>query len=136
VKQSKPEASIKFEHALAELEKTVQEMESADLPLEKLIERYESGMRLVRICGEKLSEAEQKVEVLARSRSDEAGAAAISSATVVTGRGRQVASGTSGSARRDPEKAAATSEIPATPTESKNAINDDDVEKEDEVSLF
>ena len=54
MKQSKPEASIKFEHALAELEKTVQEMESADLPLEKLIERYESGMRLVRVCGEKL----------------------------------------------------------------------------------
>jgi exodeoxyribonuclease VII small subunit len=61
---------IKFEHALGELEKIIVEMEGVDLPLEKLIERYEQGMRLVKICGDKLTEAEQKIEVLTKSHPD------------------------------------------------------------------
>lgn len=68
MKSAKQEAGLKFEAALAELEKIVGEMENADLPLEKLIERYEQGMRLVKICGDKLADAEQKVEILTRAR--------------------------------------------------------------------
>ena len=59
---------MKFETALEELEKIVGEMESADLPLEKLIERYEQGMKLVKICGDKLADAEQKIEILTQNR--------------------------------------------------------------------
>lgn len=69
MKSAKQEAGLKFEVALAELETIVGEMESADLPLEKLIERYEEGMRLVKICGDKLADAEQKVEILTRAKS-------------------------------------------------------------------
>lgn len=58
----------KFEVALEELEKIVNEMEAGDLALEKLIERYEEGMRLVKICGDKLAEAEQKIEILTKNR--------------------------------------------------------------------
>ncbi len=69
MKSAKQETELKFEVALAELETIVGEMESADLPLEKLIERFEQGMRLVKICGDKLSDAEQKVAILTRARS-------------------------------------------------------------------
>jgi exodeoxyribonuclease VII small subunit len=68
MKSAKQESGLKFEGALEELEKIVGEMENAELPLEKLIERYELGMRLVKICGDKLSEAEQKVEILTRAK--------------------------------------------------------------------
>lgn len=68
MKSAKQESGLKFEAALGELEKIVGEMENAELPLEKLIERYEQGMRLVKICGDKLSDAEQKVEILTRAK--------------------------------------------------------------------
>ncbi len=68
MKPAKQESGVKFEQALSELETIVGEMESADLPLEKLIERYEQGMKLVKICGDKLADAEQKVEILTRAK--------------------------------------------------------------------
>lgn len=64
MKAGKEAKGAKFEVALEQLEKIVEEMENAELPLEKLIERYEEGMRLVKICGDKLAEAEQKIEIL------------------------------------------------------------------------
>jgi exodeoxyribonuclease VII small subunit len=61
----------KFEALLARLEQIVADMENAELPLEKLLENYEEGMRLVKVCGDRLTDAEQKVEILARSVSAE-----------------------------------------------------------------
>ena len=55
-----------FEQAIQQLEKIVAEMESAELPLEQILSRYEEGTRLVRFCGQKLEEAEKKIELLAR----------------------------------------------------------------------
>jgi len=49
---------------VAQLESIVEEMESDDLPLEKLLVRYEDGAKLVKICGDKLKVAELKVEQL------------------------------------------------------------------------
>ena len=57
----------KFEVLLARLEKIVSDMETADLPLENLLSSYEEGMRLVKACGEKLADADQKIEVLSKS---------------------------------------------------------------------
>jgi len=57
----------KFEELLARLEKIVSDMENAELPLEKLLSSYEEGMRLVKACGDRLVDAEQKVEILSRS---------------------------------------------------------------------
>jgi exodeoxyribonuclease VII small subunit len=59
----KPE---KFEDLLGRLEQIVSDMESADLPLEKLLSSYEEGMRLVKACGDRLTDAEQKVEILSK----------------------------------------------------------------------
>jgi len=57
----------KFEELLGRLEQIVADMENAELPLEKLLASYEEGMRLVKACGDRLTDAEQKVEILSRA---------------------------------------------------------------------
>jgi exodeoxyribonuclease VII small subunit len=65
--KSKPrEAELNFEGAMDRLEKIVEQMESGKLPLEDLIVRYEEGMNLVKICQERLANAEQKIEIISR----------------------------------------------------------------------
>lgn len=66
----------KFEDLLGRLEQIVSDLETADLPLEKLLASYEEGMRLVKACGDRLADAEQKVEILSRSLTDSAKGAA------------------------------------------------------------
>jgi exodeoxyribonuclease VII small subunit len=56
-----------FEAALAQLEGIVEAMESDDLPLETLLARYEEGAKLVKICQEKLAEAELKIQQLEKN---------------------------------------------------------------------
>ena len=58
------ENEASFEQAIQRLEKIVAEMESAELPLEDILKRYEEGSRLVRFCSQKLEEAEKKIELL------------------------------------------------------------------------
>jgi exodeoxyribonuclease VII small subunit len=55
------------EAAMDRLEKIVEQMESGKLPLEDLIVRYEEGMNLVKVCQERLANAEQKIEIIARN---------------------------------------------------------------------
>jgi exodeoxyribonuclease VII small subunit len=64
-------APEKFEYLLGRLEQIVSDMENAELPLEKLLASYEEGMRLVKACGDRLTDAEQKVEILSRAVSGE-----------------------------------------------------------------
>jgi exodeoxyribonuclease VII small subunit len=71
---SKPkprEAELNFEGAMNRLEKIVEQMESGKLPLEDLIVRYEEGMNLVKICRERLANAEQKIEIITRNSAGE-----------------------------------------------------------------
>lgn len=58
---------MSYEKALKRLEAIVEEMEGDDLPLETLIARYEEGMRLRKLCLDKLAEAEGKIRVLEES---------------------------------------------------------------------
>jgi exodeoxyribonuclease VII small subunit len=53
-----------FETCLAELERTVKELESGDLPLERALELYEKGVALAESCRKQLEEAETRVEIL------------------------------------------------------------------------
>ena len=64
--KTKP-AELNFEKAMDRLESIVEQMESGKLPLEDLIVRYEEGMNLVKVCQERLSNAEQKIEIIARN---------------------------------------------------------------------
>ena len=60
-----------FEEALKKLEGIVEALESDDLPLETLLARYEEGARLVKICQEKLAEAEVKIQLLEKNAAGE-----------------------------------------------------------------
>ena len=63
--------SLPFEDALKKLEGVVETMESDDLPLETLLAKYEEGSRLVKICQEKLAEAELKIQQLEKDAAGE-----------------------------------------------------------------
>ena len=63
-----PERSLEdlsFEEAFDELETTVQQLESGNLPLEGAIALYERGMGLARRCSQALDAAELRVQQLA-----------------------------------------------------------------------
>jgi exodeoxyribonuclease VII small subunit len=66
-----PKDSPPFEEGLKKLEGIVEAMESEDLPLEALLARYEEGARLVKICQEKLAEAELKIRQLEKNAAGE-----------------------------------------------------------------
>lgn len=56
-----------FETAIERLENIVTEMESDKLPLEDLLVRYEEGVKLVRVCEEKLQAAGKRIEMITRN---------------------------------------------------------------------
>ena len=66
-KSKPPGAEPNFEKAMDRLEAIVEQMETGKLPLEDLIVRYEEGMNLVKVCQERLTSAEQKIEIIARN---------------------------------------------------------------------
>ena len=69
--QSSPAKNPPFEEALQKLEAVVEAMESDDLPLETLLAKYEEGAKLVKICQEKLAEAELKIQQLEKNAAGE-----------------------------------------------------------------
>jgi len=68
---SGPAKNLPFEAALKNLEAIVEAMEADDLPLETLLAKYEDGARLVKICQEKLAEAEVKIQQLEKNAAGE-----------------------------------------------------------------
>jgi exodeoxyribonuclease VII small subunit len=64
-------AKLPFEEALKRLEGVVEAMESDDLSLETLLAKYEEGTKLVKICQEKLAEAELKIQQLEKNAAGE-----------------------------------------------------------------
>ena len=59
----------RFEEALEKLEKIVQRLEDANLPLDEALSLFEEGIKLSRFCSQKLDEAEKKVEILLKDDS-------------------------------------------------------------------
>ncbi|MEM7011408.1 MAG: exodeoxyribonuclease VII small subunit [Verrucomicrobiota bacterium] len=58
-------SEIPFEQAIEELEEIVNAMESNQMPLDKLVDAYERGNRLVKTCQTRIDEAEQRIEQIA-----------------------------------------------------------------------
>ena len=58
-----------FEQALAQLEKIVAQVEQGDVPLEKTIDKYEQGMKLIQHCRAILEQAEKKIETINKASS-------------------------------------------------------------------
>ena len=69
-KKAPPEPS--FEGAMDRLEEIVEQMESGKMMLEELIGRYEEGMKLVKVCQERLASAEQRIEIITRNHAGKA----------------------------------------------------------------
>ena len=63
----KSEPQLNFEGAMDRLEEIVDQMESGKMMLEELIGRYEEGMKLVKICQDRLASAEQRIEIITRN---------------------------------------------------------------------
>ncbi len=55
---------IKFEQAMARLEKIVENLEEGELSLEEALQKFEEGIGLSRFCAKKLDEAQEKVDIL------------------------------------------------------------------------
>ncbi len=56
-----------FEDALERLENIVDTLSKGKLSLDEAMEKFEEGIRLFRLCDEKLRSAEQRVSVLTQS---------------------------------------------------------------------
>ena len=63
----KSSAELSFENAMDRLEAIVEQMESDKMHLDELIQRYEEGMKLAKICQERLASAEQRIEIITRN---------------------------------------------------------------------
>ncbi|WP_026674918.1 exodeoxyribonuclease VII small subunit [Alkalihalobacterium bogoriense] len=59
---SKPETEITFELALEQLEEVVDKLEQGDVPLEEAIAMFQEGMKLSKVCHDKLSAVEKQME--------------------------------------------------------------------------
>ncbi len=58
----------KFEEAVEELERVVEQLESGELSLEDSLAVFENGVRLVKLCNQKLTEVERKIEILVKDK--------------------------------------------------------------------
>ncbi len=53
-----------IEELFTELEDTLKKLESPDTPLERSFEEYETGMKLVKACSEKIDKVEKQMIIL------------------------------------------------------------------------
>lgn len=58
---------LSFEEAMRKLEAIIEEMEGGKTPLDKLIQKFEEGTRMVQICQNQLGNAELKIESLKKN---------------------------------------------------------------------
>jgi exodeoxyribonuclease VII small subunit len=55
---------VKFETALTRLEEIVGKLEDGEMSLEDSLKLFEEGVRLSRVCDQKLQAAERRIELL------------------------------------------------------------------------
>jgi len=55
---------MNFENAIARLEQIVRALESGSAPLDDSLALFEEGVRLVKLCNEKLDSAETRIKML------------------------------------------------------------------------
>lgn len=55
---------ISFEEAFARLEETVSQLEGSGLTVDAMVARFEEGMRLVKLCHDRLNAAQARLTVL------------------------------------------------------------------------
>ena len=60
-------SDITFEEAMLKLESEVKRLESGSMGLDESIAAYEEAVKLIRICNQKLDNAERRVRILVES---------------------------------------------------------------------
>ncbi len=63
---TEPEAEVPFEQAIERVEEIVAQMEGDRMPLDRLIENYEEGTRLLGLCRKRLDEVQTRVDLITR----------------------------------------------------------------------
>ena len=58
------DGEMKLEEAMARLDEVVKRLDAEGSDLEESLKLYEEGIRLVRICNERLADAERKIKLL------------------------------------------------------------------------
>ncbi|MBI4549723.1 MAG: exodeoxyribonuclease VII small subunit [Candidatus Omnitrophica bacterium] len=58
---------FKFEKAVEKLEGIVEFLEGGEATLDESLKKYEEGVKISRLCAQKLAEAEKKIEILTRT---------------------------------------------------------------------
>ena len=61
------EKKISFEQALSRLEEIVKELETGTAELDKSLDMFEEGIKLVKLCSSKLDDAEQRISILTKN---------------------------------------------------------------------
>ena len=64
--KTSPRPPKSFEDALRELEALAAQMESGDLPLEKLVAAHARGTQLIAFCRDQLNAAKTQIQILDR----------------------------------------------------------------------
>lgn len=66
--ETNKDENFSFEAAYARLEGILGELNSGETPLEESLKLYEEANKLVSLCSSKLNQAEQKIEMLIKTR--------------------------------------------------------------------
>lgn len=62
---------LSFEDAMDQLETIVQRLEEGDIPLEEALAIYQNGMKLSKLCHDKLKNAEEQLTKVLTDRGEE-----------------------------------------------------------------
>lgn len=61
---------VSFEDALENLENLISHLETGEVTLSDLLEKFEEGNKLLKVCSTRLKEAELKIELLKKEKGD------------------------------------------------------------------
>lgn len=62
--------NLSFEESLEQLEEIVTKLEKGDVPLDEAIDEFNNAMQLVKVCEEKLSNAEESIAKIVEDNGD------------------------------------------------------------------
>ena len=62
--------NLRFEESLEKLEEIVSKLENGDVPLDDAIDEFNKAMKLVKICNNKLSAAEESIAKIVKDNGE------------------------------------------------------------------
>ena len=69
--EKKVNTEMTFESAMLRLEEIVNQLDGGKATLDDSLKLYEEGIKLVRLCSDRLDKAEQKIKIVRRDASGE-----------------------------------------------------------------